>query len=82
MYLPLTALIALVVVGLVSTVWRIIRRSGRAAPASRARFAEVAVFTCVAALAAPLAARTIVRNRDYTSHERIWRSVLQVYPDS
>ena len=68
MYLPLAAVMALLVLGL-------------HAVGARLRRPQAALAVC-AVLAVPLAAQTIARNRVYESDERLWVETLRVHPSN
>jgi len=72
MYLPLAAVIALVVLGVNAGLNRL---SGRGALRAPTRHAIAALlFVCVVA---PLTTATIVRNMDYHDQQRMWRDVYE-----
>ncbi len=77
MYLPLAAVVTVVVFGAHSA-WR--RLSARFAPLAAGSVAVAVLATLAASL--PLASRTVVRNRDYRSARAMWQSVLDARPQS
>jgi tetratricopeptide (TPR) repeat protein len=79
MYLPLAALVVLAVVLVAHALERFTKKPasrGRQQPAKPRR----AAIAIVVVVAAALAARTILRNRDYESALALWKSVVDVRP--
>ncbi len=77
MYLPLAAVVTVVVFG-AHAAWR--RVSARFALPTAQGMTAAILATLVVSL--PLAWRTVVRNRDYSSAPAMWRSVLDARPQS
>jgi len=77
MYLPLAAVIVVVVFAAYH-VWQRLARKFASSPAGRSAIAVLVV----SAVALPLGWRTVVRNRDYRSALAMWQSVLDVRPQS
>ncbi len=77
MYLPLAAVLSLVVVGGAALGQRIVRRY-------RVSSAHVRLVTAatVALIAAALGARTFARNGDYDNELRLWQAAAEVRPQS
>jgi len=76
MYLPLAAVLSLVVVGGAALRQRILGRHG----ASAARV-QVATTVIVVLIAAALGAKTFARNSDYESEVRLWQAATEVRPN-
>src|SRR6201999_2089872 len=70
MYLPLAALVSLVVVGI-----RYALSRGPAVLRTRYAAAALAAVVCV-----PLAIRTVLRNAEYADPLRLWTTVVDRYP--
>jgi tetratricopeptide (TPR) repeat protein len=80
MYLPLAVIIALVVLG-ANTISKHFRISdGETAGFSRFAHPSLVGITLASLIVAALAARTLIRNRDYVDPVRMWNSVLEVSP--
>lgn len=82
MYLPLTALVALAVVGGALLWERIERVRLRGAGAKTPRLAAPGATLALALVVTALVARTMARNREYSSGVSIARTVLERYPTS
>jgi tetratricopeptide (TPR) repeat protein len=76
MYLPLLALVVLVVSGAALLVERFSRAE------RRARVARIAPYVVTATLALAYAATTAARVHDYRSEEALWRQTLRHQPDN
>lgn len=78
MYLPLAAVLAVVIVGLYAIAQRAIELLHQAHWARRAALPTAVVFVSAATLALGLATRH--RNLDYASQESLWRDAVQKRP--
>jgi tetratricopeptide (TPR) repeat protein len=81
MYLPLAALVVLVVL-VADRAWRAVVRRLAGAERLRSPWARLVPATLVLAAVAPLAWRTIRRNADYQSERAIWEDTLRQRPDN
>jgi tetratricopeptide (TPR) repeat protein len=75
MYLPLAGVAALVVIG-ACLLWR------RWSPGGGGGLKRLVPIACLVLATGALAARTIVRNRDYQSQLAIWQATVDVRPTS
>ena len=79
MYVPLAALVVLVVLAVFAASRRWLAHYLRD-PRSRRLAGNVAAIACVVAIAAPLTLITRARNRDYWSDTRIWADTVEKRP--